>query len=283
MFASGLFFLGGYFWVGGMLQIVLLGASIILGLTAILGFCPIYRLFGLSTAKGKHLPRIAFALAVVVFHLFLLGGSYASDFLTRKIFIEDYNAMNQYYKQTLFFTGQEKRDEANTQYAKLVPEFAYFKYKYTNYHPSSLRSDEALNDDLVRVSDKINMVRDQIVTGDLKSAHVDLEAIRPIFQDILKRNQFSLLAISLVDFHDAMEVIIARADAHDAPGVIASYEMVSEKLKAVEAEANDAEIQAIRSQLESLRAKAIGGNTDALSAEAALLKSSFVKVYLKRG
>ena len=39
--------------------------------------------------------------------------------------------------------------------------------------------------------------------------------LEPIFQDILKRNNFSLLAISLVDFHDVMETVIEAADTKD--------------------------------------------------------------------
>lgn len=92
-----------------------------------------------------------------------------------------------------------------------------------------------------------------------------------------------MLAIALVDFHDAMEVILDAATAKDAQQVIAVYGQVDEKLKAVEAAANDAEIQIIRQNLEVLLSLAQTGKVDALVDQAATLKSSFVKVYLARG
>jgi hypothetical protein len=92
-----------------------------------------------------------------------------------------------------------------------------------------------------------------------------------------------MLAVYLVDFHDAMEKIIAASDAKDATQVITVYAEVDEKLKEVESVANDAEIQVIRNNLEAVLTLAREGKSDALSAKAAELKSSFVKVYLKRG
>ena len=92
-----------------------------------------------------------------------------------------------------------------------------------------------------------------------------------------------MLSIGLVDFHDAMEQILDPANAKDAQQVIAIYPQVSEKLGAVEAEANDAEIQSIRTNLDELRSLAERGAADALPAQAGTLKGSFVKVYLVRG
>jgi hypothetical protein len=51
----------------------------------------------------------------------------------------------------------------------------------------------------------IDQEKDAVYTGNLPESHLAFEKIRPIFQDILKRNNFSLLAVSLVDFHDVME------------------------------------------------------------------------------
>ena len=278
-----LLFLGGFFWVGGIAQVSLLVLAGILAFTALSGFCPLYLPFGVSTFRRGVTPRVPLLIALMALLALLLGGSFGSDFFTKKFFLEDYNAMNGYYKQTLFYTGQENRVDANEQYTKLVPAYDAFLSKYTTYHPFAFRADKELDTDLVRIAVMIALVEEDVKSGDLKAAHVALEGVRPIFQDILKRNDFSLLAVTLVDFHDAMEVIIARADAKDASGVVASYEMVSEKLKAVEAEANDAEIHAIRTQLEALLTLGNAGDAEGLSAAAAALKSSFVKVYLKRG
>ncbi len=61
------------------------------------------------------------------------------------------------------------------------------------------------------------------------------------------------------------------------------YDSVSAKLQTIEAEANDLEIQAIRLQLDALKTLAKEGKPNALPEQAERLKTSFVKVYLKRG
>ena len=98
-----------------------------------------------------------------------------------------------------------------------------------------------------------------------------------------KRNGFSMLSVALVDFHDAMELILTAATEKDATKVAALYPEISDKLKVVEAEANDDEIKAIRAALDDVLATAQAAQPDALPAKGDTLKTSFVKVYLKRG
>jgi hypothetical protein len=245
----------------------------------------LYKIFGIDT--NKSFPQVSKKIATIVTVLILvalgIGGSYASTFFSKKIFLEDYAAMNNYYKQALFFTGQDKREESIKNYTKLVEEFGDFSEKYQKYHPFVISRDKQFNSDLAKVSEIIASQSQIISAGDLKSSHLTLETVRPIFQDILKRNGFSMLAVYLVDFHDAMEKIIDRADAKDASGLVAVYAEVDMKLKEVEAVANDEEIQLIRRNLDEIYVMAQQNKSGDLSAKAAELKSSFVKVYLKRG
>ena len=92
-----------------------------------------------------------------------------------------------------------------------------------------------------------------------------------------------MLAVSLVDFHDVMEKVIASADAKDATGVMTTYIEANDKLSAIEVEANDDEIKAIRKSLEEVKSLAQENKMEGISEKAAELKSNFVKVYLKRG
>ncbi|MCB0165751.1 MAG: hypothetical protein KDI79_16085, partial [Anaerolineae bacterium] len=94
---------------------------------------------------------------------------------------------------------------------------------------------------------------------------------------------FSMLAVALVDFHDVMEVALEAATEKDAQGVLTAYTAADTALKVVETEANDAEIQTIRANLESLRTAAADNQTEALPDLGNQLKTSFVKVYLIRG
>lgn len=277
--------LGAYFWLGGAWQIVFYIVGAISLITAITGFCALYKVFGIKTysAESKSVSvyvKIVFAL---VFVIIAVAGSYYSAFFTKKFFLDDYSRMNNYYKQTLFYTGQDKRAEAVDNYNKLVAEYSVFLSKYTTYHPYAIKSDKQFNSDIEKASEIINSLKENVYTGDLKQSHTNFEAIRPVFQDILKRNNFSMLAVTLVDFHDAMEKIISAADAKDATQLLAVYPEVDTKLKAVEEIVNDSEIQAGRTKLEEVLTLAKNGQTDLLSAKAAELKSAFVKVYLKRG
>lgn len=280
----GLFELA-FFWLAGGWQLAGFIAGAIALATAALGICPLYRLFGVRADRpgARPIGRLgALASALLVVTL-VVAGSYASDFFTRKRFVEDFNAMNTPYKQALFYTGQNDRAQAVANYDQLVAAYADFQAKYTSYHPYAIKGDAQFDSDLADVAQTIAGTAAEVHDGDLALAHKQLETVRPAFQAIFKRNGFSMLSISLVDFHDAMELILDPANANEAQQVIAIYPQVSEKLRVVETEANDAEIQAIRANLDELLRLAQSGAADALPAQAGKLKSSFVKVYLVRG
>lgn len=282
---AALFFIGAYFWTAGVVAVVLYVFASVMFITSLFRFCGLYTIFGISTCSvhEKKLSVAKKSMLGITLLTILVAGSYSSVFFTKKLFLEDYTRMNQYYKQTLFFTGQNNRSESITNYTNLVSEYAVFYQKYSKYHPYSIASDTKFNTDITTVKDLITSLESNVTSGDLPVTHKEFEAVRPIFQDILKRNGFSMLAVYLVDFHDAMEKVIAAADAKNAAGVIAVYQEVSNTLKAVEGVANDEEIKTIRQKLEQVTASARNGQADVLPAQAAELKSSFVKVYLKRG
>ena len=273
-----------FFWLAGGLQLAAYAVGAVLLVTALLRFCPLYKVLGVgATGVKTSFGRGMGAFAILLLVGLLIGGSLASIFFTRKLFIEDFNEMNNFYKQTLFLTGKNERQKAVTNYEQLIPAFQHFRQKYTTYHPYALRSDAKLGTDLAQVSNMISDVNDLVHTGDLHQAHLALEKVRPVFQDIFKRNGFSMLAVALVDFHDEMELMLDAASAKNPEKLMTLYPQVNEKLKAVEAEANDAEIQAIRKNLDDLLSLAKAAQIDQLPAKGDALKSSFVKVYLQRG
>lgn len=274
-----------FFWTSGVLQVVFYVFAFVMVVTALLRFCGLYTFLGVNTyqSKEKAMSKSRLMSSILGIILVAVLGSYYSNFFTKKFFLEDFNRMNNYYKQTLFYTGQNNRAEAMSNYANLVTEYNTFYSKYSKYHPYVIISDTKFNADIETVKNLITSLQDNVTNGDLPSTHKEFEAIRPIFQDILKRNGFSMLAVYLVDFHDAMEKIIAAADEKNASEIIAVYSMVSDKLKAVEDVANDIEIQTIRQKLEQVVTSAREGNLEVLPTQASELKSSFVKVYLKRG
>jgi hypothetical protein len=215
--------------------------------------------------------------------LIIAAGSFGSLVVTRKKFLEDFNQMNGYYKQALFLTGRSKRDKAKIQYDLLTIEYSRFSSKYSIYRPYVIKNDDKFSSDLASVGKIIESTKDGVNSGDLPATHIELEAVRPIFQEMFKRNGFSMLSMALVDFHDIMEEIIEAADAKDSKLVLSVYPKVNEALMAVEKEEMSSEIQTIRKNLDSLKMLAEEGKSDELSAKAAELKASFIKVYLVKG
>jgi len=277
-------FLGAFFWLSGGWKILLLVFAGMVMFFSIVGFCPLYFFIGKKSKQandeltGKNIIWL-FVLGLLIFS----GGAYASNFFSKKFFIEEFNVMNKYYKQTLFETGQGKRSEAQENYAKLINEYAVFENKYSTYQPYVLRQDSKFVTDLQKIESIIADIKSEVESGDLQKAHVGLEAVRPIMQDIFKRNGFSMLAVALVDFHDAMEKVLESANVKNSAEVMENYSEADAKLKAVEEENDDAEIQAIRENLDEIFELAKNNQVEELPKKASELKSSFVKVYLKRG
>ena len=272
-----------FFWWAGAPRLIAYAAGAVMVFTSTFGFCPLYRLLGRAGQQGQAPTRVVRMLAIALLLGLGLGGSYASHVWTRKIFVEDFNAMNPFYKQTLFLSGKGEREKAIANYELLLSAYQKFQDKYSAYQPLAIRRDGQFSADLSGVEGMLQAVNAGLRSGDLHQAHLDLEKVRPVFQELFKRNGFSMLSVSLVDFHDAMERMLDAAHAKDAAKISALYGEVSDKLKAVEAEADDAEIVAIRSSLDGLLALAKEGKQDLLAAQAERLKSSFIKVYLQRG
>ena len=195
-------------------------------------------------------------------------------------FLQDFNLVNDPYKKTLFATGQGQRNESIKYYENLTDSLMAFQEKYKDYRPQEIKSDTQFSGDMSNVSAIISGVKEEIYTGNLTEAHKTLEEVRPVFQGILTRNNLLPLSVALVDFHDAMELVLDAANNKDAAGVIETYPKADEKLKAVESINDESGIKAIRTNLDAVMNLAKENKTGELPAKAAELKASYVIVYL---
>ena len=196
------------------------------------------------------------------------------------LFLEDFNSVNNPYKETLFATGQGSRNESINNYVNLTEALTAFQEKYKDYRPSVIKSDEQFSGDMMNVSVIISDTKNDVYTGNLTEAHKKLEGVRPIFQSILNRNGLLPLSVALVDFHDTMELVLDAADNQDASKVLEIYPQADEKLRAVEAISSEPGIKAIRANLDAIRSLAEENKSTELPAKAGDLKASYVKVYL---
>lgn len=195
-------------------------------------------------------------------------------------FLQDFNLVNDPYKKTLFATGQGQRNESIKYYENLTDSLMAFQEKYKDYRPQEIKSDTQFSGDMSNVSAIISGVKEEIYTGNLTEAHKTLEGVRPVFQGILTRNNLLPLSVALVDFHDAMELVLDAANNKDAAGVMDAYPKADEKLKAVQSINNESGIKVIRSNLDAMMNLARENKTGELPAKAADLKASYVIVYL---
>jgi hypothetical protein len=195
-------------------------------------------------------------------------------------FLQDFNLVNDPYKKTLFATGQGQRNESIKYYKNLTDSLMAFQKKYKDYRPQEIKSDTQFSGDMNDVSAIISSAKEDIYTGNLTEAHKTLEGVRPIFQRILTQNNLLPLSVALVDFHDAMELVLDAANNKDAAGVMDVYPKADEKLRAVESINNDSGIKAIRSNLDAVMNLAKENKTAELPARGSNLKASYVTVYL---
>jgi len=274
LFIAIIFFILGRFWLWWIIQYIFLAISLIAFLTSVIWICPLYYLFKIDTKKNKNLSKKINIALLVLLVILLWWLTHLSMFFTAKFFIEDYNKVDNVYKQLLFNTWKEKREESIKYYDELIPILKNFENKYLNYKPYKL------NSDLQEIDKIVKDLKDWVYTWNLAKTHIKLEKVRTIFQDILKRNWFSLAWIALVDFHDVMEILIEASDAKDKNKLIENYALASEKLKIVEWYWEIKWLENIKNNLDKLLDLSKNDKLDELSKQAQELKSSFIKVYL---
>lgn len=221
-------------------------------------------------------------ISVATLALVLLAGLGAGgSFLWRKhlaqAFSARYTPMNEQYKQALYLTGQGSQAEAARAHRAFAAALAGLQGE------GGLSGDGKLGPDLERAAAIAREAGPLIEQGQLARAHEVLEGVRPILNDILRRNGLSALKVALVDFHDQMERVVDGGKGRNAPATLAALPTAEAGLRAVEQELEDARVQAIRAALERLRGLAERGEAEQLPEAAGALKSAFVKLYLAEG
>jgi len=177
-----------FFWATEVWQIPLYLIAGVMLLQAGTASCSVYTLLGWNRCdivrrKDKNI-KTAF---VVIVLLLALVGSFASAFLTKDIFLEDLGSVNESYTVTLASIGQEGPGNATVQYEKLESSFTAFQDKYSKYRPLTVKFDGNFTSQMNNISAAIAGSKENLLQGNLTSAHKELKKVGPIIEKMQDR------------------------------------------------------------------------------------------------
>lgn len=172
-----------FFWLPWPWHWLACAVAMMLVCTAMMRYCSMYRIMGMRSSQRavqEISPRWHWLGWAALLALFV-AGIYGSAFFSRHLFLGEFNAMNHFYKQTLFLTGKNEREPAVANWEKMVSSYAVFQRKYSADRPYALKDDRQLVADLHQVAQIMAMAEPLVRDGDLQQAHLGLEKIRPVF------------------------------------------------------------------------------------------------------
>jgi hypothetical protein len=192
VFLAELCILAAFFWRTGEWQILLYLVAIVLLVQSATGVCGLYSLLRWNTCemvkrRNKNLTAIVLVLAVVIA---VLGG-YASAVLTRNMFVQDLQSIQEPYSQTMRSLEKGDKPEALAGWEKMNSSFTAFERKYSSYRPVAVRFDGQLSGDLLNITDLLRGSEEKINRGDLSQAQRDLLQVEVIMEDMKARNGLS--------------------------------------------------------------------------------------------
>jgi hypothetical protein len=277
--------LAAFFWVAGLVRVIAYVFSLILIFNALTGFCLVYKIFDISTyIKTKEEEyQTKKKLLVIIVIVFIIAGAIASYFVTKNQFLNDFNRINKDYKKLLVSTSQNNRADSIANYEYLAADYESFYEKYSSYKPYVIRKDKSFGADIKKIKEIIEESKHKIYYGNITSGYIALGSIRPVINDIRRRNKLEGDKAAFSDFYGSMEILIDAAKAGDIQEIERAYPLANEKLKYIESFMNTSEVQSIRINLDNIYTLAKKRELEKLSLRAAELESSYLNAYLKTG
>jgi phosphate/sulfate permease len=179
--------LAAIFWVGEDLKLPLYLASAVILIPAIMGSCGLYELLGWNSCEIiKRNDRSIKTTFVVAAILLAVVGGFASAFITKSIFIDDLERVNESLEIALNSTN-DLSENASMHVETLETTFADFMDKYSRYKPPTVKLDENFTSQERELAEAISSSKKNISNGDLSSGHEDLTKAEPIIRAMIKR------------------------------------------------------------------------------------------------
>ena len=178
--------LAAIFWVGEDLKLALYLAAGVILIPVIKGSCGLYELLGYNSCeiikRNDKSIKTAFVVAAV---LLAVVGGLASAIITKNIFINDLQRVNESYAMALKSTS-EGSENSSMNIDMLKTTFADFTEKYSRYRPPAIKLDENFTSQANEVSSAISTSREAILRGDSATALDELKRAGPIIQTMLE-------------------------------------------------------------------------------------------------
>ena len=178
--------LAAIFWVGEDLKLALYLAAGVILIPVIKGSCGLYELLGYNSCeiikRNDKSIKTAFVVAAV---LLAVVGGLASAIITKNIFIDDLQRVNESYAMALKSTS-EGSENSSMNIDMLETTFADFTEKYSRYRPPTVKLDENFTSQANEVSLAISASKEDILKGDIATGHEELKRAGPIIRMMLE-------------------------------------------------------------------------------------------------
>jgi hypothetical protein len=172
-----------FFWAKEDLQLLLVLAAAVMMIPVIKGSCGLYEILGWNSCEiVKRKDKKIKTTFVVAALLLAVVGSFASAVLTKNIFLEDLGSVDEAYTLALQATSQGETGNATVQQEKLEMAFAAFYDKYSQYRPLTVKYDVNFTIQMNNISEAIAGSKEDMLQGNLTSAHEELKKIGPIIE-----------------------------------------------------------------------------------------------------
>ena len=178
--------LAAIFWVGEDLKLALYLAAGVILIPVIKGSCGLYELLGYNSCeiikRNDKSIKTAFVVAAV---LLAVVGGLSSAIITKNIFIDDLQRVNESYAMALKSTS-EGSENSSMNIDMLETTFADFTDKYSRYRPPTVKLDENFTSQANEVSLAISASKEDVLRGDNARGHEELKRAGPIIRTMLE-------------------------------------------------------------------------------------------------
>lgn len=178
--------LAAVFWAGEDLKLALYLAAGVILIPVIKGSCGLYELLGWNSCeiikRNDKSIKTTFVVAAV---LLAAVGGLASAFITKSIFIDDLERVNESLAIALKSTS-DGSENSSTNLDELETTFADFRGKYSRYRPPTVNLDDNFLAQANEISEAISASKKYILKGDLSSGQKELKRAEPIIRTMLK-------------------------------------------------------------------------------------------------